>query len=145
MIILCRFCVVQMGRVQRKPNPRDGKLKTAEIKFILLIIIYTCVAIHSNLSTNITLSHVENHIQALEEYLTCESFGDPGMTCPRDGLARIEMDAFAQTSVYVVFSLYPSIFFIFLLSPRMCLKLRHKKTATIPPVTSSTAISSQAI
>ena len=130
--------------MQRKPYPRDAKLKSAEVKIVILIITYMCVALHSNLSANITLGHVGSHAQSLQNYFICESFGDPGMTCSRDGFGAIERDSYAQTSIYLAFALYPSIFFIFLLSPSMCGKLCRKEAPSVPPVSSSTASPPQA-
>ena len=89
-----------------------------EVKLILLVIAYTCVAIYITLATNIIHSHVSGHRRELENHFSCEALGDPEMDCSREQFGQIiNRDSIVQTFVYITLSLYPSVFFIFLASP----------------------------
>ncbi|CAI8010921.1 hypothetical protein GBAR_LOCUS7123, partial [Geodia barretti] len=97
-------------RLQRKPFPRDAKFKATEVKLIILLVAYMCVALHSTLSANITLSHTADHSRIIGDHLLCESLGDPEAVCSRAGFEELEQDSIVETFVYIAFALYPAVF-----------------------------------
>ena len=133
------FGVVQRFRLQRKPFPKDSKFRATEVKLIILLVAYMCVAFQSTLSANITLSHTGQHSRVLGDNLLCESLGDPEVECSREGFRELEQDSIVETFVYIAFALYPSVFFVFLLPPRLCSCVCNKKEVSVPALTSPTA------
>ena len=116
--------------------PMGAKLKSAELKLILVIIAYMCVAIQTTTSANVTLSRAVGYLGELESYFLCEALGDPAMECPTAVFDDINRDSFVQTFVYITFNLYPAVFFIFLAPPKRCSRMCRRKEKSEVPTTS---------
>ena len=99
------------------------------MKLIILLVAYMCVALHSTLSANITLSHTADHSRIIGDHLLCESLGDPEAVCSRAGFEELEQDSIVETFVYIAFALYPAVFLVFFISPRMCSRVCGKEKA----------------
>ena len=99
--------------------------KTAEIKIILFILIYSLLTIYSLTAFNITLMRRAEYDREISEYLSCEALGEQA-DCSRDGFQQLGRDSNAISVIYVWLSLFPFASLIFILDFSKMRKILHK-------------------
>lgn len=125
--------IMQKNRLQRKSSLRQLKLKSTELKLIIMIVHYLLVGFYTLAAANATLRNVNAHERVLYDHFLCEALGDEAIDCSREGFGQLQRDSFVQLFIQIWFNIYPSVFFIFLINP----KRLYKKSSSAAPLSTS--------
>ena len=106
--------ILQKNRCFRRDVTAKYQLKTAEIKIILIIMIYSLLTIYSLTTFSITMMRRAEYDREISEYLTCESLSEQA-DCSRDGFQQLGRDSNVISVIYVWLSLFPFVALIFIL------------------------------
>ena len=110
---LCLF-PPQKNKCRKDGTIKQISMKTAEIKILISICYYFVLTVYNLTGASVALWRSKLFENEVIEHFACEALGnDAAKTCSKEGFDDFTYDAINNTFYYVVFSFYPSVYFIF--------------------------------